>query len=374
MNGRQLIIDTLLGKPTERVPVAPFIFNNVVKEAYGHTPDDPIAACAEYYRKFGFDLLLRNYILGSETDEQRLSCKDWNVSAELKGNMGVSWEEKTTITTPERILTQVRSFRQVTPNIVVDATSEYFIKCPEDFEQFKKYQPSLGIIDCGQIKHAREIVGNDGVACTWAHGAFNMSERYRCLTDLLTDPYENDDFYHDVMTYFTDRLIDFVRQASNAGSDIICIEGNMANGSMAGPRFFKKYVMPYENRVIEAIHDAGNFCIYHNCGDAKTLLPLYDQMNMDLYETMTPPPFGDTILEDALHIIKPPKVLSGNLDQIDFLVHARPDQVREQVRRILTIAKQRGHFILATSDYLSEGTPEENIFAFSQAAHDFGQY
>ena len=32
-----------------------------------------------------------------------------------------------------------------------------------------------------------------------------------------------------------------------AGSDVICIEGNMANGSMAGPRLFEEFVMPYED-------------------------------------------------------------------------------------------------------------------------------
>ena len=148
----------------------------------------------------------------------------------------------------------------------------------------------------------------------------------------------------------------------------------MANGSMAGSRLFGEFVMPYENRIIDAIHEEGCFCIYHNCGDARVLLPYYDEMKMDMYESLTPPPYGDTILSEALEVIKPPKVLSGNLDQIDFLVHATPDQVRQRVKEILELAKPRGHFILATSDYFSEGTPEENIYAFAKAARDFGGY
>ena len=374
MNGRQLLLDTFLGKPTERVPVAPFVFNNVVNEAHGGIPEDPIAACADYYRKYGFDMLLRNYIIEDVTSEERISCSSWQVETERKGNLNQSWEERTVITTPERKLTQVRSYRRVTPNIVVDAASEYFIKSPEDFEQFKKYQPPLGKIDCSQVVHAREVVGEEGVACTWTHGAFNITERYRGLQDLLTDPYEDEDFYRDMMEYFTERLIDGIRQLIRAGSDLICFEGNMANGSMAGSRLFGEFVMPYENRIIDAIHEEGCFCIYHNCGDARVLLPYYDEMKMDMYESMTPPPYGDTILSEALEVIKPPKVLSGNLDQIDFLVHATPDQVRQRVKEILELAKPRGHFILATSDYFSEGTPEENIYAFAKAAREFGGY
>ena len=56
------------------------------------------------------------------------------------------------------------------------ATGEYFIKSPEDFEQFRKYQPSIGLIDTSQIEHARAIVGQDGLACTWVKGAFNIAE------------------------------------------------------------------------------------------------------------------------------------------------------------------------------------------------------
>lgn len=114
--------------------------------------------------------------------------------------------------------------------------------------------------------------------------------------------------------------------------------------------------------------------MYHNCGDGKSLMPLIDQMSMDIYESLTPPPFGDTVLSEALETIRPPKALLGNLDQIDFLVHATPDEVLRRTRDILEAAKKRGHFILATSDYISEGTPEENLYAFAQAALEFGSY
>jgi hypothetical protein len=36
--------------------------------------------------------------------------------------------------------------------------------------------------------------------------------------------------------------------------------------------------------------------------------------------------------------------------------------------------KKRGNFILATTDYFSEGTPEENIHAFAQAGLKYGRY
>ena len=47
MSGRELLLDTFQGRPTERVPVAPFIFNNVIREKNNGVTEDPIAACAD---------------------------------------------------------------------------------------------------------------------------------------------------------------------------------------------------------------------------------------------------------------------------------------------------------------------------------------
>ena len=137
---------------------------------------------------------------------------------------------------------------------------------------------------------------------------------------------------------------------------------------------FEQFVMPYEMQLIGAIHEAGGKMIYHNCGDARYLLPLYAKMGIDLYESLTEAPFGDTVLADALREIPRPTVLSGGIDQIQFLKTATPDEVRSRVREVLELAKQRGGFILAASDYFSEGTPPENLQAFADAAHEFGGY
>ena len=51
MNGRQLLLDTFLGKPTERVPVAPFVFNNVVSKPEWWTTQVTRVYLGTYSRK-----------------------------------------------------------------------------------------------------------------------------------------------------------------------------------------------------------------------------------------------------------------------------------------------------------------------------------
>ena len=95
---------------------------------------------------------------------------------------------------------------------------------------------------------------------------------------------------------------------------------------------------------------------------------------MDIYESLTPKPFGDTNLEDALVKIDKSITLCGNIDQIAFLKEAEPGEIRHEVKRVLDLAKKRGKFILGTTDYFSEGTPCKNIKAFSEAGREFGNY
>lgn len=374
MTGRQRLLDTFAGKRTDRVPVAPFIHTNVVNEWFGTPPEDPIAACLKLYQEFGFDVILRNYIPGSHLAVGYATNENWVVADRTVGDLSCSWDVYSTITTPERVMTSKKSFRRVTPNEVVSATTECFIKGPEDFEQFKKYQPPVKEYDLSLITHAREVVGDHGLTGPWVDGVFNTCGGHRYLADLLQDPYEDDEFFLDMMEYFYGRVAAYVEQVFDAGADFISVSGNMASGSMAGPSMFRKYIMPFEKRLIDLAHSKGGKVIYHNCGDAKYLLPIYNEMGIDMYESLTAPPYGDTDLVTALNTIQPPTVLSGNLDQIHFLKVATPEEIRAEVKRVMDLVKPRGSFIFACTDYLCEGTPEANIRALAEAAMEYGKY
>ena len=67
-------------------------------------------------------------------------------------------------------------------------------------------------------------------------------------------------------------------------------------------------------------------------------------------------------------------VLLGNIDQIDFLIKAKPAQIKEKIKEILEKVKKRGNFILSTSDFWTDDMPYENLKAFADAGIEFGYY
>lgn len=373
MKGRNRLIKLLNGEDIDRVPVAPFIYNNFINEFYGQNDADPVEKGIEVYKHFGFDIILRTCNVWDYLSENACDSKNWSVS-ESRQEAGGEWAVSTTIKTPDKELTQKKRYSRVTAHEVVEAVTEYFIKDRDDFEQFIKYQPPVPSYDCSIITKARELLGDDGLCAPWVQGAFNIISCYRKLDDLILDPYLDPVLYDRMIRYFSDRMLNVIDQFAKAGSDMVCAGGNIGNASMVGPLFFRDNILPYEIEFTKRAKSKNIYYLYHNCGDASLLLDMYSDIGMDIYESLTPSPFGDTLLTDALSKIDKRITLCGNIDQVSFLRNATPDEIRQEIKGILSVVKKRGNFILSTTDYFSEGTPYENIHAFAKAGMEFGKY
>jgi uroporphyrinogen-III decarboxylase len=148
--------------------------------------------------------------------------------------------------------------------------------------------------------------------------------------------------------------------------EFVSLGGNEANGAAVGPAYFRRYVLEYEVQLMQALHGFGGRAIYHNCGKAALLLPLLREIGMDVYESLTPPPFGDTDPAEAIRIMEGVGLMGG-IDQIEFLRKATPAAVRQRVSELAELAARHGRFILGTSDYINESTPLENLRALRAA-------
>lgn len=381
MTSRERLIRCFRRQQVDRVPIAPFLYYNNVYEMFGYVPRidnffdpedfDPITHFLDYCEHFGFDVL---HTLGSVWDQYTLdkSWENWDVAESAEG-AGDEVCKTTVVHTPGGILRQVETFRHSSPHLVVSAIQEYLIKTPEDFDLLSKYAPPAENIDCKLVRRSRACIGDHGLSVACTHGAFNTVNMFRKLDDLMTDPITDEGFYRAMIEYFTDRTLRQDRMIVKEGADVIEVGGNMATSGV-GPKFFEKYVRDYENRVARGIHEAGGFVIYHNCGDAAKIMHLYNGMEIDVWGYLTPPPFGDVNLDEALQVMRPDLVLRGNIDQVEFLAKATPSVIRERVSELLAKVKPRANWILSTTDFFFDGCPYENIQAFADAGREFGRY
>jgi len=217
-------------------------------------------------------------------------------------------------------------------------------------------------------------VADKGIVNPAIMGVFNTMNQFRKLEDMMMDPIIDEGFYREMMEFLLDwNIKHIVDDVIPAGADSIELGGNLATSGV-GPKFFENYVLDYENRFAKAIRDKGAFVVYHNCGDAQTIMHLYNKLLINVWGYVTGAPFGDVILDDVLKIIRPNMALRGNIDQVEFLRKASPFEIKERVKALIEKVKPRGNWILSTSDFFFDGTPYENIKAFAEAGMEYGKY
>ena len=348
MNGRERLIQALRGQPTDRVPIAPFLYYNSVYEMFKYRPQietffnppdfDPIEKFVEFCDYFGFDVL---HTLGSVWDvwvantmmDQTIVCSDENWDVKITDEKHGEDELLRTVAihTPGGDLRHVEKHERTSEYLIVSGTLEYLIKESKDFEILRRYAPAADRMDCQLIRRARQATGDKGLVDANTHGSFNILGMFRKLDLILTDPLTDPVFFQEMVDYFLPRLV-------------------------------------------HAIRELGVPVIYHNCGDAAKIMRFYNDLEIDCWGYLTPPPYADVVLEEALATLRPTLTLRGNIDQVNFLVTATPQQVREKVRQVLETVKPRGNWILSTTDFIFDGTPYANIHALADAGLEYGVY
>ncbi len=373
MTGRERLLRALHQQSVDRVPVSPFIHVNFVREFFQDRDLDPIEPTIEVYRHFGLDLMHRN--CSAEYDHlTAVQTPEWKVEIDRTVD-GRDETITTVVATPGGNIRRIRATRWTCEYDAESALVEFPIKSELDLRLCQKYMPPVARLDTSGIRRAKKLLGDEGIIAPWIQGAFNeVSFWYRRLDDLVLDALLRPDFYHDLMSFCLQRSLKLIEQYVAAEVDVLSAGGNIANGKLVGPDFFAQSVAPYERQLIDFAQKKGTALLYHNCGYSGRLLSIYPTLGMKAYESLTPPPYGDTRLADAFSVFDPATTtLLGNIDQIDLLRRSQPGEIEDAVRQTLESAKKwGGNFILATTDYFNENTPHENIQAFAEAGRKYG--
>ena len=376
MTARDRLLGSLRCQAVDRIPVSPFIWVNYINWflSAGFTLQDEELdeKVLDVSRQIGFDPVVRT--CGAHSGNTLEPAPGWDVRTEHSSLSPNDRVEKIIIQTPKGPLSQTRRMTRVNAYDELAAESEHFIKTLQDLELFMRHQPEIDAPDLSRITRCRRMVGDDGITAPWLQGVFNTCARLAGLENLMVWACDQPEEYRRFMAYTVKRTAARGAQMARAGADVISFEGNMATATMVGPSFYREFVLEYERDAIREIRSAGAEVLYHNCGDCNALLGVYNELGISALESLTPPPFGDCDIRGAKAVLSKDIAVSGNIDQIEFLLRASPGEVYASARELLGLWKDRGGFILATSDYLMEGTPIENLKALVDSVHDFGRY
>lgn len=393
MTSRQRLLKAFNGEMTDRVPVCLFMADqgHFITQVY---PDlDPWDHEAfqlkiiEIQRELGVDIILRClygindpltiHTGGLDTSQQ---TENWAVETEqiIKGTTTIY---RSTIKTPDGMLTQDYSVNEIRPKTFMYACTKKPIKTLEDLDIAIKYEPRMPPYWPTQVKkrvqRLKDALGEDGVMGSWTpHGPFNNASLLINLEDLYTLFLTDYDFYEKLMTFAADRILDYTRAMDEAGVDVHCVGGNVPGGFL-GKRTYDKYILPFEKKYIDFVQEKGTPAMYHNCGEIMNLVESYKDLGAKIVEPFSPPPLGDADHEKAMEIIDGDYVVIFGVDQVNVLQNGTIDDIKRVTEKTIKIGKsgkQRGKFVLQSADFLEYGTPLENLEAYVETAKQYSDY
>lgn len=391
MTSRERFLAVLNGEMPDRVPVTLFI------QDQGHFLEqmcpnaDPLDYLAlqlkvvEIQKQFGVDVFVRmlfgiNDPLGVHCGGLNVSyeTEDWQVKQE-KIEKGTTTITRSTITTPDGVLTQDFSINKLRPGTLMYGCTKHPIKTVEDLDIAIKYEPPFltdekAQMIKGRIQTVKDAVGDDGIVGSWTpHGPFNNCSLLidqEMLYSLFLLDY---DFHEKLMTFATSRILDYTRAIDNAGVDVHCVGGNVPGGFL-GKRCYDEYILPFEKKYIEFVQANGTPAMYHNCGKIMDLVESYKELGARVIEPFSPVPLGDADLAKAKEIVNGDYIMVGGVDQVNILQNGTVEEVKRVTEQTIKIGKPGGKFILQSADFLEYGTPIENIEAYVETALQFANY
>ncbi len=180
------------------------------------------------------------------------------------------------------------------------------------------------------------------------------------MTALLIELRKRPGDCHRLLSAISDGLIQYGRAMVEAGADVICIAEPSGTGEILGAKRFEEFVLPYLNRILDAIEVPVK--IVHICGRLRSVYPLLQKLRCQVFS------FDALVNPAEIGPYLTGKAVMGNVN-----THAIGTMSPEKVRQLTRLARRQGVDILAPACGLPLTTPLENIRAMVQAAGETGE-
>jgi MtaA/CmuA family methyltransferase len=182
----------------------------------------------------------------------------------------------------------------------------------------------------------------------------------------LADP-DNEERIHKLLRFCTNVSTQFVELMAATGVHMVSNGDSPAGPELISPRLYRKYALPYEQRVARRAHELGLPYALHICG--KTNLILDDMLASGAGALELDYKTDVHLAHDKM---KSSTTFIGNVDPSGVLALGPVAMVEDATRAVLDVFADTPRFILNAGCAIPATAPPENIRAMIRVAHTAG--
>lgn len=358
LTSKQRILNALQGKEVDRTPWSPFL-----AYYWDSLPEkERSVGQVEYMKKLGADPLLRGF--------HNLSKMEYrNCDRQMKWNNGMGYETITTKVGSITFGTKV-SHKANTGFLV-----EHPVTTEEDFKVFQYIlEHHLEIVETPEsYQKAEAAYGEDALIAPSlgmrGKSAFQSLLETFCGTEaLIYALYDFPEVVEECLQTMWEINKKTVRYALNSSAPVLNLFENSSTTNI-NPEIYQKYVAPEINEWGRMVHAEGRLLMQHTCGHLRDLVPLIAQTEVDVLESVSPPPTGNVEIETVAAGLPEHIAIIGGIEPTFFL-SCTMEELEARVKHLLTAMKGR-RYVLANSDSCPPGVAYEKFLLVSELVRNF---
>lgn len=218
---------------------------------------------------------------------------------------------------------------------------------------------------------AASVAGGEGRFVQFGIG-FSLFERawtMRGMTSLFEDMLEAPDFVDALLDAICDYNVALVRRAVEYDIDAVHFGDDWGSqrGLLMGPRLWARFLKPRLARQYAAAKDAGKYVTIHSCGKVQELFDQLIEIGLDCFN-----PFQPEVMDpyEMKRLYGDRLSFWGGVSTQKLLPYGTPDEVRVEVRRLMSEVGAGGGYICAPAHSIPGDAKPENIMAMIETVNE----
>ncbi|WP_322805678.1 uroporphyrinogen decarboxylase family protein [Thermanaerothrix sp.] len=147
------------------------------------------------------------------------------------------------------------------------------------------------------------------------------------------------------------------------------------NGPLISPRLYRRILKPIHAEIIAfaKAHSPAKI-FFHSDGDVSAFLDDFVEIGVDILNPIQTSAGQMGNLGDLKRRYGRNLIFCGGIDTQTVLSAGQPNEVRQEVKRVIEILGENGGYLLAAVHSITNEVPPQNIMAMIEAALEFGRY
>ena len=213
-------------------------------------------------------------------------------------------------------------------------------------------------------KVVREIGDETFVVDCIDQAPFSLACALGGINEMMMETVADPDFARALLEKCTEHVAAYGQALAAEGADMLSTGDSPA--VMLGPETYRKYALPYEQRVFEILRDTTRCRLsLHICGDSTGILTDMASSGADVLEL----DYG-VDLGHACDVLPEGIAIWGNINAVSPLYNGSPMEVRAAAGQAIETARRTGRkrFVLSSGCTLAPDTPGDNLHELIDSA------